>query len=71
MSRNAGLQFRKDMDWNEGKVGWIIEQIELYRESPMRQGLAVASRSSTSLPVVGSGSRVRLLNVGCDRILMH
>ena len=42
------------------KVGfrWIKGQIELYRESATWQGLAVTSRSSISLPFVGSDSWV-------------
>jgi hypothetical protein len=48
-----------------------VDCIELYRESPTWQGLAVTSRSSTSLPVVGSDSWVRLVYVGRDGIFMH
>ena len=47
-----------------------VDCIELYRESPTWQGLAVTSRSSTSLPVVGSDSWVRPSNVGNGRIFM-
>ena len=60
MSRNASLRCAKmqvgmDVDWMDQRV----DCIELYRESPTWQGLAVTSRSSTSLPVVGSDSWVR------------
>jgi len=48
-----------------------VDCIELYRESPTWQGLAETSRSSASLPVVGSDSWVHPLNVGRGRILMH
>ena len=48
-----------------------VDCIVLYRESPTWQGLAVTSKSSTSLPVVGSDSWVHPLNVGRDRIFMH
>ena len=43
----------------------------LYHEYPTWQGLAVKPRSSTSLPDVRSDSWVRLIYVGCGRILIH
>ena len=72
MSRNASPRWRKDTGWDESEGcidqrGWIV----LYRESPTWQGLAVTSKSSTSLPVVGLDSWVRLIYVGCGRILIH
>jgi hypothetical protein len=48
-----------------------VDCIELYRESPTWQGLALTSRSYTSLPVVGSDSWVRPLNVGRGYLFMH
>ena len=47
-----------------------VDCIELYRESPTWQGIAVTSRSYTSLPDVGSDSWVRLSNVDNGRIFM-
>ena len=52
---------------------WVkrVNCIVLYLESPTWQGLAVKSRSSTCLSVVGSDSWVGLSNVGRDHIFMH
>ena len=73
MSRNTSLQCAKMQVGMRVKDVWFkrVDCIELYRESPMWQGLAATSRSSTSLPVVGSDSWVRLFNVGSGRISMH
>ena len=43
----------------------------LYRESPTWQGLVVTSKSSTSLPVVGSDSWVCGPNVGCGYMFIN
>ena len=48
-----------------------VDCIKLYRESPTWQGLAETSRSSTSLPVVGSDSWVHPLCVGRIRVFIH
>ena len=66
MSRNTSLRCAKMQVGMEVKGVWFkrVDCIELYRESFTWQGLATTSRSSTSLPVVGSDSWVLLSNVG-------
>ena len=48
-----------------------IEWMGLYHESPTQQGLAATSKYSTSLPIVGSDSRARPLQVDSDCIFIH
>ena len=63
---------RKDAGGDESvdRMDQRADCIELYRESLTWQGLAVTSRSFTSLPVVGSDSWVRFSNVGSGRIFI-
>ena len=72
MSRNASLRCAKMQVGMKVKDVWFkrVDCIELYHESPTCQGLAATSRSSTSLPVVGSDSWIHLSNAGSGRIFM-
>ena len=49
------------------RVNYVVP----HYEAPAWQGIAVTSRSSTSLPTVGSAFWVRSIYVGRGRILMH